>query len=139
MVKETHELRQKQIERIFRYLLRQTAVRDYIKLYPDMEPRFPVLIEALPDRFVEDIVQTLENIDAPLSDIQKLIDILSLTTAEARLSLNLHAGHGLDDIASMNGISRNTVRNQLQSVFEKTCTRRQPALIRRIADVLISE
>ena len=53
-----------------------------------------------------------------------------LTTAETRLALELAAGHALRDAARHLGIRVNTARVQLRSIFAKTATNRQAALVR---------
>jgi len=52
-----------------------------------------------------------------------------LTGAEARLACTLLGGGTLADVASRIGVSANTVKTQLQVVFQKTRTTRQPELI----------
>lgn len=53
-----------------------------------------------------------------------------LTSAEARLALILVEGKTLKDAASECGVTHNTVRSQLQSIFLKTGVRHQGELIR---------
>jgi len=53
-----------------------------------------------------------------------------LTTAETRLAAELAAGHALRDAARNLGIQVNTARVQLRSIFGKTATNRQAALVR---------
>jgi DNA-binding CsgD family transcriptional regulator len=60
----------------------------------------------------------------------------SLSRAEARLSAALVAGRSLSDYAREAGVSRNTVRNQLAIIFEKTGTRRQAELVAHIVGTL---
>lgn len=52
-----------------------------------------------------------------------------LTAAEARLACTLLGGGTLADVASRIGVSANTVKTQLQVVFQKTRTTRQPELV----------
>lgn len=52
-----------------------------------------------------------------------------LTTAEARVACALLGGGTLAAIASRIGVSANTVKTQLQVVFQKTRTTRQPELV----------
>lgn len=52
-----------------------------------------------------------------------------LTAAEARLVAALVAGRSMADLARDTGHSRNTLRNQLASVFVKTGTHRQTELV----------
>ncbi|WP_165690794.1 helix-turn-helix transcriptional regulator [Consotaella salsifontis] len=55
-----------------------------------------------------------------------------LSPAEARVAVALAQGQTLGEIAKSSQLSRNTVRNQLAAVFEKTETRRQAELMRLI-------
>lgn len=57
-----------------------------------------------------------------------LKDCLGLTTAEARLALRLMTGERLETAAELIGITRETARNQLKSIFAKTDTHRQAEL-----------
>lgn len=125
-----------QVQQLFRYLLRETSMQDYLKLYPDMENRFPALIAAMPRQFVSDTMRALEQTEIPKSQIEKLIAQFGLTNSESALALLLLAGHALADIADIRKISRNTVRNHMQNIYDKTATRRQAELIRRLHDFL---
>ncbi len=58
----------------------------------------------------------------PVELVQSLFD---LTAAEARVARNLTAGQTVEQIASSNGVSLNTVRTQVRGVLEKTGCRRQ--------------
>lgn len=64
--------------------------------------------------------------------VEDLITRFGLTRAEARLSSALVAGRSLGDYARETGLSRNTARNQLATIFEKTGTRRQAALVAHV-------
>ena len=55
--------------------------------------------------------------------------IYQLTAAEARLAKLLVSGDSLAVIADRLGVSHNTVRNQLKSIFSKTGTNRQSELV----------
>jgi len=63
------------------------------------------------------------------SAFQKLF---GLTLAELKLCLALSDGLSLTEYEEKYGVSINTVRNQLKSVFNKTNTRRQSDLVRLI-------
>jgi DNA-binding CsgD family transcriptional regulator len=125
-----------QIRQLFRYLLREASMRDYLELYPDMEQRFPALIAAMPDQFVADTLRALEQTETPETSAEKLAQTFGLTEAESALCLLLIAGHTLSDIAGIRKISRHTVRNHMQNTYDKTMTRKQPELIRRLHDLL---
>lgn len=60
-------------------------------------------------------------------DLEKLFD---LSPAEARLAQLLADGLSMEEAALQLGVSRNTVRSQLQAVFAKTGTNRQGDLVR---------
>lgn len=62
----------------------------------------------------------------PTDLIQGLFD---LTTAEARVANGILSGQTLDEIARAAGLSKETTRTQLKSVFAKTSTRRQAELV----------
>ena len=67
---------------------------------------------------------------ARLPDLDALRTVYGLTASEARLVRELVAGHGLDDCALLFAVSRNTLRNQLASVFRKMACSRQSEVVR---------
>jgi DNA-binding CsgD family transcriptional regulator len=58
--------------------------------------------------------------------------MFGLTPAEARLLVALVNGQSLDDTAQIFGVSKNTLRNQLNQVFRKTGTTKQSELMRLV-------
>lgn len=52
-----------------------------------------------------------------------------LTRSEAKLAHALASGEMLETIASNRGVTRNTIKSQLQSIFAKTSTSRQSELV----------
>jgi DNA-binding CsgD family transcriptional regulator/PAS domain-containing protein len=66
---------------------------------------------------------------APKVDAQRLMCALGLTPAEAALAASLAAGSSLDLHARERGVAKSTVRTQLKSLFAKTETSRQGALV----------
>ena len=58
-----------------------------------------------------------------------LCTLFGLSPAEARLALGLVAGHTLETYSRQAGVGIATVRSQLHSIFAKTDTRRQAALV----------
>ncbi|ESZ22319.1 hypothetical protein X737_02400 [Mesorhizobium sp. L48C026A00] len=52
-----------------------------------------------------------------------------LTASEARLARKICSGHGVEAAADELGVSYETGRNQLKSVFAKTQTHRQSELV----------
>lgn len=65
-----------------------------------------------------------------------LMDVFGLTPAEARLTLKLIDGLSLTVAAEALGISRNTARTQLSSVFSKTSLNSQTQLVKLVSDTL---
>jgi DNA-binding CsgD family transcriptional regulator len=63
--------------------------------------------------------------------------VFNLSTAEARLVSALAAGRSTTQFAESAGLSQNTVRNQLASVFAKTETRRQAELVSMVVQRLL--
>jgi DNA-binding CsgD family transcriptional regulator len=63
----------------------------------------------------------------------RLEQLYGLTPAEARLTERLASGAPLEEAASALGVTRETVRSQLRVVFQKTDTRRQGELLRKLA------
>lgn len=56
--------------------------------------------------------------------------LYGLTPAESRVALLLSDGHAPREIAGLIGVTDNTVRSQIKSIFSKTGVRRQGELIR---------
>lgn len=67
----------------------------------------------------------------PLSDV--LRTLYRLTSAEARLAVDLLAHRRLEEIAEIRRLSRETLRTQLRELFRKTGTKRQSELIGLLA------
>jgi DNA-binding CsgD family transcriptional regulator/PAS domain-containing protein len=65
--------------------------------------------------------------------IEALRALYGLTKAEARLTSGLLHGERLEDYAARAGISMNTARTHLKSVFAKTATDRQAELMRLLS------
>lgn len=63
---------------------------------------------------------------------QVISRLFNLTRAEASLALHLAGGLSLDEAAAALGVSRNTARAHLRSVFAKTGVSRQAGLVRLI-------
>lgn len=70
---------------------------------------------------------------ARLPEVDALRSVYGLTAAEARLVRELVAGHSTDDCACLFAVSRNTLRNQLASVFRKMGCTRQSEVVRLAA------
>jgi DNA-binding CsgD family transcriptional regulator len=61
---------------------------------------------------------------------ETLSALFGLTPAESRLAMLLADGHSASAITQMVGVSRNTLKSQLSSIFQKTGTSRQAQLVR---------
>lgn len=105
---------------------------------PRPPPRQPLalLIAPLPlhDRFFEVRAAAVVFVSDPERDSPAPVDVLrtlyGLTRAEARLAVVLAAGQTPQAAAEELGLSPHTVRSQLNSVLQKTDTRRQSDLMR---------
>ena len=62
----------------------------------------------------------------------ELVSLFNLTPAEARLSVELAAGHSLADISARRGVHISTLRAQLRSVFAKTGMSKQSEFVSAI-------
>jgi len=74
--------------------------------------------------FVSDSAQRVR----PAHDTLRVL--FGLTPAECRLAMLLADGHAPTEIAEMVGVSRNTLKSQLASIYRKTGTSRQAQLVR---------
>jgi DNA-binding CsgD family transcriptional regulator/PAS domain-containing protein len=78
----------------------------------------------------------IRDMDDDTKSLPALLGIVyGLTKAEARLSVLLYEGRSLVEAAETNGVSTETVRAQLRSVFQKTNVHRQAALIRLLNEL----
>lgn len=71
---------------------------------------------------------------APTSTIDVLRTSFKLTIAEARLLQALAAGETINDYCGRMCLSRNTIKTQLRSLFNKTSTSRQVDLVRLVSN-----
>jgi DNA-binding CsgD family transcriptional regulator len=111
------------------------VLNEYAKLYPDAARRAVEVVAGLSaDYEAQGMSVLIETADTPAARIDRLRTRFGLTESEARLALDLADGGSVPAYAAARGISRNTARNQLQQVFEKTDTRRQAELVRLLAD-----
>jgi DNA-binding CsgD family transcriptional regulator len=65
----------------------------------------------------------------PKTPAQALTELFGLTSAEARIALKLSNGAKLREISEELGISYETTRNHLKSIFAKTDTHRQAEMV----------
>ena len=59
----------------------------------------------------------------------ELRNVFQMTPSEARLSARLMSGEALENVADGLGISKETARRHLKSIFNKTAVNRQSELI----------
>lgn len=71
----------------------------------------------------------------PVELVQSLFD---LTPAEARVARSLTTGETVEEIASIGGVSLNTVRTQVRGVLEKTGCRRQAEVVALLSGIAVS-
>lgn len=69
--------------------------------------------------------------------VELLRSMFDLTPSEARVARGLAAGDSLDDIAASGGVSRNTVRSQLQQVLEKMGCSRQVEVTALLSNIVL--
>lgn len=111
-------------------LKRRSGKPDWLALvspYPQFIDHLPVPSAASVVRIVEPKArETLAREHAQLFD---------LTSRELQVAEALLDGHSLESLATMLGMSRNTARVHLKSLFQKTRTNRQVDLVHLLADV----
>ena len=95
---------------------------------------YPRFLEHLPIPTPAVIVRILEN-EASAEMSKEHADLFQLTLREIEVASAILGGHSLDSLAARLGISRNTARVHLQSLFRKTCTNRQSDLVRVLTAV----
>lgn len=96
---------------------------------PDRRPAAMAAPQAVAALFLSPIGASQDDLG------QVLPGLFGLSRAEARLAVALHDGFSLSEIAGQLQLSRETLRSQLRSVFDKTGTRRQGTLIRLLTDL----
>jgi DNA-binding CsgD family transcriptional regulator len=70
-----------------------------------------------------------------ITDAALLSLVFGLTSAEARLAAAICEGQDINGAAASFGVSRQTLRSQLKTVFAKTGSRRQAELVARAAQI----
>lgn len=71
--------------------------------------------------------------------LEILQNLYRLTPAESRLASHLAEGHTLSEAAALNQVTRETVRSQLRSLFQKTGCNRQADLVRLLTALPVSQ
>jgi len=86
---------------------------------------------------IASLVVFIRTVDDGLTTLPDLLmTTFGLTSAEARLGAQLFEGCSLTQAAERNNVSRETVRVQLRSIFDKTHVRRQAELLRLISQLM---
>ena len=115
---------------------RSNAMNQFRRVYPKSRERWREIYETGPEEFRPLIRQVLDLMDTPLDDARDEIGkYFGLTTTETRLALHLMEGGSLSGYAADRNVSRNTARNQLQVIFQKTRVTRQSQLVALLRDV----
>jgi DNA-binding CsgD family transcriptional regulator len=78
-------------------------------------------------------IRDMDDDTKPLPDLLNVL--YGLSRAEARLSILIYEGRSLVQAADTNGVSIETVRAQLKSIFQKTNVHRQAGLIRLLNEL----
>ena len=101
----------------------------YAGLYPSLQRRLHEIIRS-GDPFVRELMDGL--IEAyrvrQATEHTTLTGRFGLSPKEARIAQHLADGGSVADYAAQNGVSEQTVRSQLKSIFGKTGVNRQSAL-----------
>ena len=71
----------------------------------------------------------------PIVDPDLLASAFDLTPAECRVAFHIAQGRTTKEIASQIGVQHDTVRKQLQAIYQKTATNRQVDLIRLLLNL----
>jgi len=71
----------------------------------------------------------------PIVDADLLASAFDLTPAECRVACHIAEGRTPKEIANQTGVQHDTVRKQLQAIYQKTATNRQVDLIRLLLNL----
>jgi DNA-binding CsgD family transcriptional regulator len=111
------------------------TVTDYARLYPSALRRTADIVTGIAADYEADGISVIFEVqDAPAERMERLQTAFALTASEAQLALHIADGGDLGSYAAAKGVTRNTARNQLQAVFDKTEARRQAELVKLLAD-----
>ncbi len=105
------------------------SVSDYAELYPSLTRRLEE-IDASDDPYIRQFVDDLIAATGQQKQARSnwFADRYGLSAREARVAMHLAGGGSVADYARRYGLSEQTVRSQLKSVFAKTGVNRQSAL-----------
>lgn len=118
-----------------KHVAASAVVTDYARLYPSALRRTVDIVTGMAaDYAAEGVTLIFDVPDAPSARAERLQAQFGLTATEAQLALHIADGGDLGGYAAARGVSRNTARNQLQTVFEKAGVRRQAELVKLLTD-----
>lgn len=112
----------------------EAPLRAFVSVLADRADETVELAERLlspPRRYIVFLISTAAEIK-----IERIVDVLRVTPAEARLAKSLINGLSLHQHAEVHGIAYNTARTQLQSLFAKTETTSQAKLVAHMVRLL---
>jgi DNA-binding CsgD family transcriptional regulator len=120
--------RRPEVRTILNHSESRLNLNPYIEIYPSVPERLDAIAVWLSGN--------LSRVGLKMSIIEERrqgsSDVHGLTRAEQKLARHLCGGATMRQYAEIHGLSRNTVRNQLQSIFQKTGTHRQSDLVRAL-------
>jgi DNA-binding CsgD family transcriptional regulator len=103
---------------------------------PSLDSSYPVSVSRLlPGRALRDVVACVLVSD-PDGGVEPAVELVrnlhELTQAESELVEQLARGHSIEEASRARGVSINTTRSHLKSVFRKTATNRQADLVQLV-------
>lgn len=111
------------VERVLRNASHWKALTE---IYPNLLPRFD---KAISQRHPEIAAALAALASKRAHEFDPFQGHFAFTPMEDRLARHLMGGGSTKDYAAAHGLSANTVRNQLQAIYEKTGVNRQAALV----------
>lgn len=122
-------------EAVKRMLAATGDVADYAQLYPATPQRVVEIIEQVSGAYAEMGIDLIfEHHEVESVRTERLHALFGLTLAEAAIALHIANGNTMRNFAEQRKLSRNTARNQLQQVFDKTGVHSQAELVRLLKD-----
>lgn len=118
-----------------RLVAASSDIAEYKRLYPATPKRVVEIVGQVADSYAEmgiDLIFEVDEGESARAD--RLRTTFGLTYAEAMIALHIGAGGNMRQFAEQRKLSRNTARNQLQQVFEKTDVRRQAELVKLLSN-----
>ena len=105
---------------------------------PTGEEPLEVMVSAVVDSSASAMIFLNDASREVAPDASFLRETFRMSPAEVRLTERLLSGASLDEAAHTLGVTLNTVRTHLKSIFLKTGARRQSDLLRRVSNSLAS-